>query len=59
MITPEELRVERSRITGMLEYAETHLERGNIGAVREALESARARLAALRERLGEGGGEAG
>ena len=46
------LTTELHRVAKLLEHAESHLERGNRGAVVEAIEDAYRRLTALREHVG-------
>jgi soluble cytochrome b562 len=49
-------REELDHLVGFVRHALTHLERGNVGAVREALEDAEARLRALLARKDDGDG---
>lgn len=42
-------RQEIDRLRGFVSHAQTHLERGNVGAVREALDDAEKRLVACIE----------
>jgi hypothetical protein len=51
----QDVRHEIGLVLGLLEHAGTHHERGNAGAVGEAVADAVRRLQALRERLAEEG----